>query len=196
MEERIRSFFSEYGLILVLAGSGIVFLVFGILKLTAQSDPVIISSDSSSPSIAPEKVFVDIAGAVKQPGMYSMPSTARVADVIKKAGGITAEADSNYVSKTLNRAQNIKDGQKIFIPFANQSDSQVSTTQDVAGTQTELVNINTASIEQLDTLPGVGEVTAQKIISNRPYTSIEELKNKKSVTNSTFEKIKDLVAVY
>ena len=62
-------------------------------------------------------------------------------------------------------------------------------------TQSTLININTASFEELDTLPGVGKVIGQKIINNRPYSSIEELQTKKIVNKSTYEKIKDLITV-
>lgn len=194
MDERIRSFITEYGVILLLAGAGVVFLAFGIFQLSSPSQPVLISSDSPAAQNTPE-IFVDVAGAVVRPGLYSLPSTARVADAIEKAGGMTAEADLDYIAKVLNKAQLVTDGQKVFIPLKNQAIAGSDTEGPVAASS-ELININTASAAELDSLPGVGEVTAEKIIANRPYSSIEELKSKKSVTSATFEKIKDSVAIY
>ncbi len=152
-------------------------------------------------------VIVDIGGAVKNPGVYEMPENARVIDVIEKAGGITENVDAKYFDKNINKAQKLADGMKIYIPTiddltatvsTNMNSSQGDTSQDSSGvlgtyTQSGLININTASRKELIDLPGVGEVTADKIISNRPYNSIDELLTKKAVTKSQFDKIKDKI---
>jgi competence protein ComEA len=195
MEERIRSFFTEYGLILLLALAGILFLVFGVVKLnTSQSEPIIVTNDSPSNNKA--EIFVDVAGAVNSPGMYELSDGSRIADAIQKAGGVRNDADTEYMAKVLNQAQKLKDGQKIFIPLKNQATAGESSSIQTSGQNTSLININTASASELDSLPGVGEVTAEKIISNRPYSTLEELRDKKAINNSTFEKIKDLVTLY
>ncbi|HRN96623.1 MAG TPA: ComEA family DNA-binding protein [Candidatus Levybacteria bacterium] len=195
MEERVRSFFSEYGVILILAGAGVVFLVFGIFHLTAPSEPLVISSESSEVQ-NPTEIFVDVAGAVERPGIYALSSQSRVADAIKKAGGTTDDADLEYIAKVLNKAQIVTDGQKIFIPLKNQTVADSSTIQQDSTSQGQHINLNTASASELDTLPGVGEVTAQKIIASRPYATVEEVKSKKAVNSATFEKIKDLVVIH
>lgn len=192
MEGRMRSFFSEYGLIILLATAGIAFFVFGILQLrTPKSEPIVVTKTEALDEQT--DLLVDVSGAVEQPGIYTLPQGSRIADAIQKAGGIREDADAEFLARVLNQAEKIQDGQKIFIPLKGQS-VQGSTTQ--SSSQSGTVNINTASASDLDTLPGVGAVTAEKIIANRPYGKVEELKDKKAVNSATFDKIKDSVSVY
>lgn len=142
-------------------------------------------------------VKVDVSGAVFSPGVYSLPSGSRIEEAIKAAGGVTETADPVYVSKSLNLAQKTTDGMKIYIPAAAESGSSGSTAVLGANSaEQSLININEASLNDLDKLPGVGPVTAQNIIDKRPYGTIEELLSKKAVTRSVYEKIKDSVSVY
>jgi len=112
------------------------------------------------------------------------------------------------LDKVVNRAAKLADGQKIFIPKAGESDWQTAgesaknlegskVYQNVQGSNTsKLVNINTASLQELDSLPGIGPVYGQSIIDHRPYSKVEELVTKGAVKQSVYEKIKDLVTVY
>lgn len=155
--------------------------------LVVQSKQVGAEGEQSS------KIKVDVSGAVNNPGVYGLSEGDRVEDALKMAGGFSSEADPEWVAKSINLASKITDGQKIYIYAKSETSSTSSTlgSSSVSGK----VNINFSSSKELDTLPGVGEVTAGKIISGRPYNSVEDLLNKKVVGKATFEKIKDLVSV-
>lgn len=93
-------------------------------------------------------------------------------------------------------AQKISDGSKIYVPSQGENEANVQTGQ-VSGVSTQAkININTASQSELEALPGIGPVTASKIISDRPYQKIEELISKKVVSRSVYDKIKDSLTLY
>ena len=144
------------------------------------------------------KLVADVAGAVMKPGVYELKGNARVNEALIAAGGLGEEADREWVEKNLNLAAKVTDGQKIYIPSREESntnkDSPRSTLQGLS--LKEKININTASSAELDTLWGVGEATAKKIIDSRPYGAVEELLTKKAVKNNVYEAIKDSVSVY
>ena len=132
------------------------------------------------PSVVAEKsLAVDVSGAVNNPGVYKFAQEMRMGEVIASAGGITADADTNWIETSLNMASKVIDGQKIFIPRAAPLRSEGAT---LGVKQNSSININTASESDLDTLPGVGPVTAGKIMAGRPYQRLEELTEKKIVT--------------
>lgn len=138
-------------------------------------------------------IWVDLAGAVIQPGVYELPSGSRLKDLLARAGGLAAEADREWVEKNLNLAQKLTDAQKVYIP------SQSEATGEVAGESTVVsgkININTASASELDTLWGIGEARAKAIIGNRPYSSVNELQTKKVIPSNVFERIKDEITVF
>jgi competence protein ComEA len=149
-----------------------------------KSDIQIISGESE---VEVEGIFVHVDGAVVNPGLYELTSDSRVDDVIRAAGGLSEEADTSRI----NLAAKVNDGQKVFIPKIGEG--QQDGLGQSLGVSSGIVNVNTASESELDTLPGIGPVTAKKIIASRPYSSLEELTIKKAVGASTFEKIKDLV---
>lgn len=138
-------------------------------------------------------IKVDIDGAVVKPGVYEFNENARITDAIQAAGGYHKDADLLFVAQNINKAQSITDGFKVFIPFKGQ---QVSSTGSIAPTKTlGKININSATKEELDVLPKIGSVTAQKIIDHRPYKSINDLISKKVVPQSTFNEIKGQITV-
>ncbi len=154
-------------------------------------------TSSSSPSLSINKIVVEISGQIQNPGVYELSSDARVNDLIIKSGGFTNNADLDFISKNLNKASKLVDGQKIFIPSVHDSDNEKYTNQEtklVLGSTSQLVNINTATQSQLESLPKIGQVYAQKIIEQRPYSSIEELKNNKIIPEKAYESIKDLIS--
>lgn len=169
------------GLFLLALGAGL-FLFRG---STPSDDIKIISTESETEG----EIVVHIDGAIEKAGVYKLPKDVRVSDAVSAAGGLTADADQSRI----NLAAKLADGQKIYIAKVGENIQGQSLTGSAA---TGLINMNTATEAQLDTLPGVGPVTAQKIIASRPYSSLEELLSKKAVGRSTFEKIKDLVTVY
>ena len=133
-------------------------------------------------------LLVHICGAVKNPGVYELSEGDRICHAVEKAGGFTTQADQNY----LNQAQKVTDGMRIYIP-----------TQEETALETEdillLININTAGMEQLFSLPGIGEGKAQNIIAyleeKGSYTSIEEIMNVEGIKEGLFEKIRDKITV-
>lgn len=142
------------------------------------------------------QIIVEIAGEVVKPGVYKLPKDARVEDLLIAAGGISASADRGWMEKSLNRAAKLSDGQKIYIPAAGEQLSTLGA-KDFGGSGVGgLININMASQKELESLPGIGPVYAQNIIEHRPYSNIEELLTKGVLKQSTYQKIKDLVAVY
>ncbi len=191
MDEQTTAFLKNYGLIILLAVAGIAFFGFGILQLQQPDTPVIVADDQDSTESG--EIVIDVGGAVLEPGVYSLPASSRIADALTRAGGITDEADTVYISKTINRAQPLQDGQKVYIPRKSEV---VSSTQLKPEQTSGLININTASSSELDTLPGVGPVTSEKIITNRPYTKVEDLVDKKVVSESVFEKLREQITVY
>ncbi|MCC6499870.1 MAG: ComEA family DNA-binding protein [Anaerolineales bacterium] len=142
-------------------------------------------------------IVVHITGAVPRPGVYALPRGARVQDAISAAGGFLADADKTGI----NLARLLEDGEQLEIPLAEGGALVIATPEiDISEPSgTELVNINTATQAELETLPGIGPTTAQKIIdyrdANGPFSSIEDIMNVSGIGPGTFERIKDLITV-
>ena len=154
------------------------------------------------PGEEPSTVVVDVSGAVVQPGVVELPEGARVNDAIEAAGGLAADADAS----TINRAEKLTDGVKVYVPRVGEEVPAVSggaaggADAGSAGTgATALVNINSAGIDELDTLPGVGPSTAQAILDDRtqngPFASVEDIMRVSGIGEKKFEKLKDLICV-
>ena len=154
------------------------------------------------PAPTPEPLRVHVAGAVVRPGVYALSEDSRVTDAVEAAGGFVAEADKN----ALNLAARLDDGERLDIPYVAgfvAADTQgfvvvtEGTPSPLAGA--DLVNINTASAEELDKLPGIGLTTAQRIIAyrtdNGPFAAIEDIINVSGIGTATYDEIKDLITV-
>lgn len=147
------------------------------------------------------EVTIDISGEVINPGVYRLTGEVRVNDILIKAGGLSANADRDWVAKNLNLAQKLVDGQKIYIPNEVESKKLKVESDGVLGvlTDNKIVRINSATIEQLDTLSGVGPSIAKKIIDYRTknggFKNIEELKLVSGIGDKLFEEIKNDVAL-
>jgi competence protein ComEA len=154
----------------------------------------------ASPSLT--VVVVQVAGAVARPGVYSLPAGSRVADAIQAAGGYSMEVDPRTAETKLNLAAKLQDAQLIAVPRRGETASGSSGAGGGSGTgvsvEPGLVNLNTATAEQLDTLPGVGPATAQKIIASReekPFAKVDDLATRKIITATTLGKLRSLVTV-
>ena len=137
------------------------------------------------------EVTIDISGEVVNPGVYKLENGAILDDAIAMAGGLGSKANLAWIDKNLNRAEKLYDGQKIYIP------SMVDDEKVILGVSTtkNIVRINTASLEDLDTLNGVGPSIAQRIIDYRTenggFKSVEEIKLVPGIGDKMFEKIKN-----
>lgn len=198
--EKYRPLLSQYWLPIALALFGLMFLVYGLIALLGSSsssnDVVFETSSSATESAKVKEIIIDVAGAVLKPGVYRLSFDSRVQDALVAAGGLSEAADREWLAKNLNLALKLKDGVKIYIPPLR-SESFAGQASTVGSITTEsLININTVSEGELDSLPGIGPVTAQKIINARPYEAIEDLLNKKIVGSKVFEQIKEKITVY
>lgn len=184
------------GLILVVVGIGMNFKS----NFLSQDKTVVVSR--STPTIKPDvegnnKVTIDIAGEVINPGVYSLDAGARINDGLVAAGGLAAKADRDWVEKNINRAEKLSDGQKIYIPKLGEN---VSKTLGVSVVPTGgQVSLNKASVAELDRLSGVGPALAQAIIDYREqnggFKNIEELKLVPGIGEKLFAKIKAKVSL-
>jgi competence protein ComEA len=153
------------------------------------------------PAPTARPVIVHITGAVPRPGIYALPEGSRVQDGIAAAGGFLAEAERTDI----NLAAFLIDGEKIDIPFVEGGSPVLPTPIENnpvlpgPGSSTELIDINTASSFELETLPGIGPTTAQKIIEyreqNGAFVSIEDIINVSGIGPGLYERIKDLITV-
>jgi len=187
------------GILLVIVGIGMnfkdSFWEKAEVKLTTKN----ISPTSVVDVQVSNKVMIDVGGEVVNPGVYELNSDSRVNDALVAAGGLAANADRDWVDKNLNKAEKLIDGQKIYIPKIGE---EVEISSSVLGSSTSesvVVRINTATLEQLDTLSGIGPALAARIIdyreSNGGFKSVEELKLVSGIGDKLFEKIKDDVAL-
>lgn len=138
-------------------------------------------------------LVVDVEGAVQRPGITELPDGSRVADAIEAAGGYSAEADLAAAAAQVNLAAPLRDGQQIVVPLIGASAGGGSTSGDGG-----LVDLNTASADELDALPGIGPVTVEKIVAARteqPFTSLDEMVTRKVLTSAQVDKIRDLVTL-
>lgn len=147
-----------------------------------------------------EQIKVHISGQINQEGVYEVNAGDRLDDLIKQAGGLSPDADS----KSLNLAMKLEDQMKIYIPSVNEAldDKDISSYQLVSKpdsvSKEGIININTASKDELMTLPNVGEKRAQAIIDyreNKKFESIEEIKSVTGIGEKYYQSMKDLITV-
>ena len=170
-------------------------------SLVLETDTTPLTSVERETEVQSEsKLSVYVCGYVAVPGVYELDSGMRVIDAIDAAGGFAADAADTY----LNLADILVDGSKLYVPSLAEVDAglieeELTTTGLSATPESTLININTASSEQLMTLPGIGESKAGDIINYREsqgqFSSIEELKNVPGIKDGIFNKVKELISV-
>lgn len=146
---------------------------------------------------------VEISGAVKNAGVYCLPQDSALVDVIKMAGGFVNQVAQKYVSMRINLASLLIDNSKIYIPYEEDSVCEIlefklpkevvniiepKPSENPSDKEGACISINSATLEQLQTLNGVGPSTAQKIINGRPYEKEEDLLNVSGIGQATYEK--------
>lgn len=141
-----------------------------------------------------EKIFVDVKGAVKHPGVFETTKDKRVKDLIEEAGGLLDDADTS----TLNLSQKVKDQMVIYVLKHGEKPKQISDSG-TSSSNTDVININTANLEQLMKISGVGKTKAEAIISyrekNGDFKKKEDITKVRGIGKATFEKIKDKIEV-
>ena len=141
-----------------------------------------------------EKIFVDVKGAVKHPGVFETTKDKRVKDLIEEAGGLLDDADTS----TLNLSQKVKDQMVIYVLKHGEKPKQMSDGGS-SSSNTDVININTANKEQLMKISGVGKTKAEAIISyrekNGDFKKKEDITKVRGIGKATFEKIKDKIEV-
>ncbi|HEY3073364.1 MAG TPA: ComEA family DNA-binding protein [Candidatus Limnocylindrales bacterium] len=156
------------------------------------------SPDPRAGTGASDTLVVDVTGAVRKPGVYRLPSGSRIVDAVTAAGGFGPRVDGARAARELNLAARLQDGDKVAVPSRDDRPATGQAGPGVSPSHDGPVNLNSATASELDALPGVGPVTANKIIAARqesPFRSVEDLRSRKIVGAATFEKLKDLVTV-
>ena len=148
-------------------------------------------AESDGPGVG--ALVVDVAGAVVRPGVYRLAPGSRIADALSAAGGFAPRVDAARVAAELNLAALVHDGDRIVVPARGDA-----TASGGPAPKPGLIDLNRATAEQLDTLPGIGPVTAAKIVASRedqPFRSVDDLRSRGLVGEKTFDKLKPLVTV-
>jgi len=205
----------EYKIIIVCVGLGLAVGAFFLLKpspeipvkdtspQTELESSVKVKSKEEIPKdieettevVEQDLITVDVKGAVKSPGIYDLPVGSRVNDAVQKAGGLIDNADS----KSINLAQKISDEALVYVPTKEEAANQESYSNATGNKETKKVNINTASLEELKQVKGLGGKRAQDIIDYREskgtFRSVDDLKKVSGIGAKTIEKLKDYVTV-
>lgn len=158
-----------------------------------------------------KEIVFDIEGAVKNPGVYRLPAGSVMFDAINKAGGMSAEADRDRIARELNQASPIGNNAKLYIFKKSDKDFKVvakndpnatsnqTTEKSISNSASAKININKATLAELDALPGIGPAIAQRIIdwrsANGGFEVIEDLKKVKGIGDSLFEGVKAQIVI-
>jgi competence protein ComEA len=158
-------------------------------SVSARPAPLVRERESSRP-----QVLVHVVGAVREPGLYELKEGSRVADAVERAGGATAKADLSLV----NLAAPVADGTQVVVPARSPPAAPEATGGASPQARAGPVHLNTATVEELDALPGVGPVTAQKIVdfrqANGAFASVDELDAVPGIGPARLEELRKLVA--
>lgn len=160
------------------------------------------TTDSADTSEETEKktekkteIYVQISGAVADPGVYTFPADSRVYELIEAAGGLLPEA----YDVSLNQAERLSDGQKIHVYTKEEAAEGLAPTEESSSTSDGKVNINTASTEELTSLKGIGQTRAESIVAYRQehgaFAAVEDLKAVSGIGDATYQKIADAITV-
>jgi competence protein ComEA len=179
-------------LLAVAAALGVVLLGSRLLAGTGSSPRPVAAefpAPVTEPAVATNEIVVDVAGAVRRPGLYRLGRGSRIADALARAGGVTRLADR----AAINLAAPLADGMQVLVPRR----AGLAVGEPEAGAPSGPLSLNSATLEQLDALPGIGPVTAQKIIDYRrehgPFRSVDDLDAIAGIGPSRLENLRGLV---
>jgi competence protein ComEA len=193
--------------LIVLLGVAAVAVAAGVLPGGPPSPAGGVLVDPSGAAEDDAEIVVDVAGAVVSPGVYHLPPGSRVADAVAAAGGFGPRVDAARAAAELNLAAILADGTRVIVPSRDDTSEGTAAGGGDAGSSaagageggTGLVDLNHATQAELEALPGIGPVTATKIIDSRsadPFTSVDDLRTRKLVGAKTFESLRSLVTVH
>jgi competence protein ComEA len=186
-------------LLLAVAGSLALILLAGRFVLGAGTTTVAPlppppAGNAGVTGLEAARVVVDVVGAVRRPGLYRLEQGSRIADAVARAGGATGKADLAMV----NLAAPLADGEQVVVPKRGAPGAAGVGAGAAAGASTGPVHLSTATLDQLDSLPGIGPVTAQKILDYRAkhgaFSSVDELDAVPGIGPSRMDQLRDLVA--
>lgn len=205
----------------LLMGAGVIALVvlaFGLAFGVGANGTVVLdggtplgsatAADGSFPSPGPSspdpELVVEIVGAIDRPGVFRLPAGARVGDLVEAAGGYGSRVDAERASRELNLAAPLHDGDQVRVP--SRDDDETAGVASAVGSHagdggasgSGLVDLNGATAAELESLPGIGPVTAAKILASRdeqPFGAVEDLRTRGVLGEKTYEKVRDLVTV-
>ncbi|PIY95057.1 MAG: hypothetical protein COY68_00435 [Candidatus Levybacteria bacterium CG_4_10_14_0_8_um_filter_35_23] len=194
LTDKVSNFIRKNFFVVILASLGMIFFVYGLIGLLGSaSKSEDIAIEPSGQEKTTETITVDVEGSVVKPGVYLIRLDSRVKDALIAASGLGNDADRDWTAKNLNMAAKVSDGSKIYIPRLGESVQADVSNSGIVG-NTGSISINSSGAQELDSLPGIGPVTAEKIISSRPYGSINDLLDKKVVSEKVFNQIKDKIS--
>jgi competence protein ComEA len=207
MEEKIYEFFKKnprlillnIGLLIIIS---LLFVInnLNLIKGDVEIDQNNIDEDLSKSEITTQSkpYYVEIVGQVNKPGVYILTQPQIILEVIEMAGGFTEFADMDFIHRNIPLSRVIQIEQKVYIPtyIENLAKNATNGVSDgIIGENSTLININFAQQKELEKLSGVGEVTAKRIIENRPYKSLEEFKVKASIGDALYNKIVPYITI-
>jgi competence protein ComEA len=183
---------------LIIVGLIALVIVFSVLKRPEPASPLIVITVKPLPTtepatLTPSTLNVYVSGAVNKPDVYALPLNSLVKDAITAAGGAAADADLDHI----NLAARLSDQMQVYVP--RKGEAPPPNTGSTPGAPGALININTATLEQLDTLPGIGPSIAQAIIdyrtANGPFKTIEDINSVKGIGDVLFAKIRAKITI-
>ena len=196
LRARYRSYLAMMFLFLV--------ILIGTIFVLRRSEPVAMTIMTATPRPTATEVLilVDVRGAVAKPGVYTLPAGSRVQDALTRAGDLLSNAET----RNINLARKLNDGEQIYIPAEGEATplpaiAPVKSERQPTPTKTPLgkINLNTATIAELDVLPGIGPSIAQRIVDyrtqNGAFKKTEDLKKVRGIGDALYDQVKDLVVV-
>jgi competence protein ComEA len=195
---RYRPYLAMMLLFLIVLGGTIFFFTRG-------SEPAALTIITPTPRPSPTQsaIVVDVRGAVAKPGVYTLNAGSRVQDALTMAGDVLPNAET----RQLNLARRLNDGEQLYIPTIDEAATMLQppatplarTPSAATRAPGAKVNINTATLAELDSLPGIGLTYAQRIIDyrtqNGPFKKIDDLKKVRGIGDSLFNQVKDLITI-
>lgn len=184
------------GMVLIVVGLGI-----SLRENKTETKVEVVKGQAVAGLAVESYVKVDIEGEVEKPGVYGLKIGSRVEDLLVVSGGLSSKADREWVRNNLNKAEILNDGEKVLIPKVGENNDLVNDIKAATGKQSGggVVRINSASLEELDMLPGVGPALGQRIIDYRKekggFKNVEEIKLVRGIGDKMWQQIKGKVGL-